>query len=240
MNKNLFWCGVIALILAAVFSAAGQSPQVAAAIEKIPSSARTTKDFAPRGLVIDNEATGDLNGDNISDVALTLTAPLDELEGRPGPGGRGYDSTLCIVVVAFGKAGGGYRLFAVNGRLFPPDADERSYLSNRIEKGVLIIDTNWGDGMANDITYRFRFDKTTGKMLLIGFDQERYDRTRNDGSDNRSSQNYLTGLRIDYARVKEGYSSPREVGRSKISRRVVTFEDAHLTQNEDEFEYRPY
>ena len=82
MNKNLFWCGVIALILAAVFSAAGQSPQVAAAIEKIPSSARTTKDFAPRGLVIDNEATGDLNGDNISDAALTLTAPLEELEGQ--------------------------------------------------------------------------------------------------------------------------------------------------------------
>jgi hypothetical protein len=238
MNKNSFWCGAIALIALAAFSGAAQSPQVAAAIEKIPSSARTTKDFAPRGLEINNEATGDLNGDNISDAALTLTVPLDELEGQPGR--REYDSTLCIVVVAFGKAGGGYRLFAVNGRLFPPDADDRSYLSNSIEKGVLIINTNWGDGMANDITYRFRFDKNTGKMLLIGFDQERYDRTRNDGSDNRSSENYVTGLRIDYARVKEGYSSPREVGRKKISRRVVTFEDAHITQNEDEFEYRPY
>ena len=240
MKKISFWCGMLTIILAASIFGAAQTSQTAVAIKEIPANARTTKDFAPRGLGVDNEATGDLNGDNISDAALTLTVPFDDSEGQRPAGESAYDSSLCVVVVALGKAGGGYRLLAANGDLFPPDADGRSYLSNRIEKGVLIINTNWGDGMAKDITYRFRFDKNRGKMLLIGFDQEQYDRTRNDGSDNRSSENYLTGLRINYARVKEGYSSPREVGRSKISRRVVTFENARITQNDDEIGYRPY
>jgi len=105
---------------------------------------------------------------------------------------------------------------------------------------VLVINTNWGDGWANDITYRFRYDSLAGRMMLIGFDSERYDRT-SIYEGHRSSENYSTGLRIDYAKSLHRKSSTyAETRRSKIDRSRVGFENVHLVEDPDNDQYKPY
>ena len=218
----------------------GQTPRVAAAIRKIPLNGKTAADFLPPGWEIYNEATEDLDGDNVIDSVITLTLPLAEAEKLKEASGDNYQAPPSIVVVLFGKPGGGYRRFAVNGRLYPDSADERSYLSNSISKGVLSINTNWGDGWASDITYRFRYDRSLGKLMLIGFDNERYDRTTTTAG-HKSSENYLTGWRIDYAKsLRRESSSYSETRRTKINHGPVSFEDAHFVDDPDNDSFRPF
>src|SRR5689334_8170167 len=151
------------VIVIAVGAAIAQTPRVSEAIKQIPLNGNKTTDFVPRGWELYNEATGDLDGDNILDAAITLTLPIDEAEKLKDAPGDNYESAPSIVVVLFGKSSGGYRRFAVNGRLYPDNSDYRSYLDNSITKGVLAVGTNWGDGWASDIKYRFRYDRTKGK-----------------------------------------------------------------------------
>jgi hypothetical protein len=237
---NLTLCSLLIVIVAGVVAIDAQTPRVSAAIKQIPLNGATTTDFVPHGWELNNEATEDLDGDNIMDAAITLTLPTAEVEKLKEAGGDDYESAPSIIVVLFGKPNGGYRRFAVNGRLYPDNSDERSYLTSRISKGVLIVETNWGDGWASDITYRFRYDRVKGKLMLIGFDSERYDRTSiYDGQ--KSSENYVTGLRIDYAKsVSKKSSSYSETRRGKVKRAPVSFEDTHLVADPDHDGYKPF
>ena len=123
----------------------GQTKRVAAAVKQIPQRGQLTKDFVPKGWEVYGESKGDLNGDGISDAALTLTLPLEEAEKLREPSDADdYESAPSIVVVLFGIREGGFSLYGVNGRLYPSDSDFRSYLDNKIEKGVLVINTDWG------------------------------------------------------------------------------------------------
>jgi len=241
MKKLDLTLSTLLIIVVACIAAGAQTPRVAAAIKRIPLNGKMTADFVPRGWVLDNEATqDDLDGDNILDAAITLTLPIEEAEKLKEAPGDNYEAAPSIVVVLFGKPDGGYRRFAVNGRLYPHYSDYRSYLSNTITKGVLIVETNWGDGYASNITYRFRYDRAKGKLMLIGFDSERYDRTSNyDG--HKSSENYVTGMRVDYAKsVNRKTSSYSEVERTKIKHTPVSFEDAHLVADETETVFSAY
>jgi len=229
----------LGFVLSAAFVCGAQTPRVASAIKRIPSEGRTVQGFVPKGWEIRDQASEDLDGDNVMDAVLTLALPIDE-EGKPGEtNGSDDEASPNIVVVLFGRPGGGFRLFAVNGRLNPAESDDRSFLSPRIEKGVLILNDNWGDGWANDITYRFRYDAATRKLMLIGFDSERYDRTSiYEGQ--RSSENYLTGIRVDYVKsLNRRTSSYSETRRAKIDRARITFEQAHLVEREGE-DPRPF
>ncbi|HYJ92848.1 MAG TPA: hypothetical protein VEV84_16170 [Pyrinomonadaceae bacterium] len=240
MNKiSLFLVSLSVLIAAAIFTE-GQTPRVVAAIKRIPTKGNSTKDFAPNGWEIYSEAKGDLNGDGLDDVALTLTLPLNVAEKLRDVTGDNYEAAPSIIVILFAVRGGGYTLYGINGRLYPADSDYRSYLDNKIEKGVLVINTNWGDGWANDITYRFRYDKLAGRMMLIGFDHEHYDRA-SIYEGHKSSENYLTGLRIDYAKSLNRKSSAySETLRTKLKNAAVPFEEARLTEDPDNDDYRPY
>ena len=238
MTRIIFF---IVFILAAMApSVSGQTPRVAAAIKLVPQKGKVTTDFVPDGWEIFNEADGDLNGDGLADAVITFTLHLDDAVKLRDAAGDNYESAPSIVAVLFAVRSGGYSLYGVNGRLYPSDSDFRSYLDNKIEKGVLVINTNWGDGWANDITYRFRYDSLAGRMMLIGFDSERYDRT-SIYEGHRSSENYSTGLRIDYAKSLHRKSSTyAETRRSKIDRSRVGFENVHLVEDPDNDQYKPY
>lgn len=237
MTKNiLFACSILLLFYAQPASA--QTDFVANAIKRIPREASTVEGFVPKGWIIRDQASDDLDGDNILDEVITLDLTSAE-DKKPGDTDDN-DLSPNIVAVLFGRAGGGFRLFAVNGYLHPSEADARSFISPRIEKGVLILNDNWGDGWANDITYRFRYDRALGKLMLIGFDHEHYDRT-NIYAGHRSSENYLTGLRIDYAKaLNRKTSSYSETRRVRIKRSVITFEQARLVDDPDNNQYKPY
>src|SRR4051812_6204796 len=99
MNKKFFWLGVMTFTLVGSFTVLGQNARVDAGIKAIPINARNTANFAPPGWTVNNEVTGDLDGDNIPDAALTLTIPFEVLEQERGSEGRTYDSTPCIVVL---------------------------------------------------------------------------------------------------------------------------------------------
>ncbi len=229
------------LIIVCGITVEAQTKRVAKAIEKIPSEGRTAQDFVPKGWEIYTDSSGDLNGDNLSDAALTLTLPFEEAEKlRDGTDGD-YESAPSIVVVLFAKKGGGFRRFAVNGRLYPSDSDTRSYLTPKIAKGVLIVNNNWGDGWAVDTTFRFRYDAAADKLMLIGFDLENYSRMSIYEGE-KTSENYLSGVRIDYDKsAKRKASDYSETQRSQIKREKISFEKAWLNEGEgDHFQLRPF
>src|SRR5205823_14089977 len=119
--KNSLFLFVLVSLWLSVSSTMCQTKRVAEAIKKIPLEGRTSKDFAPKGWEVYNEASGDLNGDNLPDAALTLTLPIEEAEKLKEAGGDEYESAPSIIVILFRKPDGGFKRYAVNGRLYPPD-----------------------------------------------------------------------------------------------------------------------
>ncbi len=64
-----------------------------------------------------------------------------------------------------------------------------------MERSVLVVSQQRGSREAVEGTWRFRREKQTGRMRLIGLDVPRWDRATGIGSS--ESTNYLTGAHID-------------------------------------------
>ena len=231
---------LMGLCLSNVSLVAAQTNRVKEAIQKIPVEGRTTGAFVPRGWIVHSQAGGDLNGDGIADAALTLSLPADEAEKLKSKEGDAFEWPPYIVLVLFGQASGGFRRFAVNGQLYPSHTGDGP-LDLKIARGVLITNQNYRDGWAVDATFRFRYEATTKKLMLIGFDLMNYSRV-NDYEGRKTSENYLTGLKIDYAKGGEpGSSAYKSVGQSTIKRYQISFDEAQFNDSDDDlFNIRPY
>jgi hypothetical protein len=143
-----------------------------------------------------------------------------------------YESPPYIVVVLFAKRGGGFERFATNGQLYPKEGN--APLSLSISKGVLVTNQNFRDGWAIDATYRFRYNADENKLMLIGFDLEHYSRSSiYEGS--KISENYLTGMRIEYAKSSYNRKSSAysETKKSRIPRSIIYFEEARFIESDD-------
>lgn len=238
MRKFIFSC-----LLLASFSVAPAHGQVnlkpEATIKMLAVEGRTKESFVPKGWEMVSEAEGDLNGDKLADAAITLGLTEDMREMLDNSESS-CESPPYIVVVLFAEARGGYRRFASNGKLYPPACeDARPDLS--IKQGVLVANHNWRDGWAMDTTFRFRFNAAENRMLLVGFDLEHYSRSDiYQGS--KTSENYLTGWRILYAKsYKRRSSAYSEVRREKIKPARVAFEQAAMNEHTEEGdELRPF
>ncbi|HVF58141.1 MAG TPA: hypothetical protein VM934_18475 [Pyrinomonadaceae bacterium] len=211
-----------------------------AAMRMIAAEGRAKESFVPKGWEIVSQTDGDLNNDKLIDAAITLGLTEDMKEMLDNSE-NSCESPPYIVVVLFAKAGGGYKRFAANGKLYPPACeDARPDLS--IKNGVLIANHNWRDGWAMDTTFRFRFDPAENKLMLVGFDLEHYSRS-NIYEGSKTSENYLTASRIIYAKSYKGRNSAfSEVKREKIKPLKVAFEDSFMNEgNRDEGdEIRPF
>lgn len=194
MRASLVIPAALALACAAAPAAAQDAPAPPPTPELSASAVATrgarADDFVPRGWKIAARADGDLNGDGRADAVLHLVPretwySPDSITAAPG--------THALVVLL--ADGAGYRRAGVAPRLLQPDVPQYG-LTLRIRNGVVITDQNYGMTEVTDVTHRFRLEPATGRFLLIGRDQLLYTRPQEARDSEKTSENYLTGVRL--------------------------------------------
>ncbi|HKY05438.1 MAG TPA: hypothetical protein VJQ56_11135 [Blastocatellia bacterium] len=165
-------------------------------LSSVPTEADSTKAFAPKGWVVEEEITGDLNGDSRPDVVVKLIEdrPAENKEGQPL---ERYRALLVLLRTEGGKlwrAAAADRLLmctTCGGMLSDPSG---ANVQVEITKGVIVIDQLRGSREAVNTTLRFRHDHKLNRFLLIGEDVELRDRAT--GETTRRSSNFLTGVKL--------------------------------------------
>lgn len=161
----------------------------------VPKEAPEIGQFVPAGWKLEEQVTGDLNGDGVSDYALKLVEakPEKNSEGDPTERGRAL-----IIVLArdgkFGRAGVADKLLQCTrcGGAFYGVVETPVEVT--IEKGVLVVQQDHGSRNLTNTTYKFRHDPPTKQFVLIGFDYADADRLT--AKVVSESTNYATGLRV--------------------------------------------
>lgn len=174
------------------------------------------KGFVPKGWKLEKTATGDLNGDKITDVAIVIHSDDPKLIVGKSEGDLGrdtFDSNPRSVIVALGKKGGVYRLIGANHVLIPrvddsviDDPFEMQDIT--IKNGVLTLSIRlWSSaGSWSTSSTAFTFRYRDGGMWLIGYDNDHIH--RGSGDQTVTSVNFLTGRMsvgegsIEHDRVK--------------------------------------
>jgi len=87
----------------------------------LPSTGRSAADFAPAGWRVETQASGELNGDGVADLAIVLLGPGDVDPDRPPRTGSAapINPNPRILAVAFGRRVGGYEVALRNGEFLP-------------------------------------------------------------------------------------------------------------------------
>jgi len=187
---------VLSLLLVFLNSSAIAQDE-AAKIDKsrVPAQAAAPQKFAPAGWKIEEQVTGDLNGDTVPDYALKLVEakPEKDAEGNPTERGRALVVALATKDGQLTRAGVADSLLQCTrcGGAFYGFVETPAEVT--IEKGVVVVQQDHGSREVTNTTYRFRYEPSSGKFLLIGFDLANADRATAQVSS--ESINYLTGAR---------------------------------------------
>jgi hypothetical protein len=187
--------GIASLLI--LLSSTTLAQDEAAKIDKsrVPARANTPQKFAPSGWKIEEQITGDINGDGIWDYALKLVEAKAEKDAEGDPTERGR----ALVVALAAKDGQLTRAAVADSLLQCTRCGGAFYgvvetpTEVTIEKGVLVVQQDHGSREVTNTTYRFRYEPATGKFLLIGFDLANADRAT--AQVVSESINYLTGAR---------------------------------------------
>ena len=197
----MFRLSAIVLCLICLVSPALSSTQEdRASIDKsrIPAEGGSASDFIPPGWKLEEQVSGDLNGDAMPDYALKL------VEDKPA---KDADDTAterqrALVIVLKNKDGKLSRA-AVADRLLQCTRCGGAFYGVveapaevTIEKGVLTIDQEHGSREVTASTYSFRYEPGSNRFALIGFDIRSNDRLTAEVV--TESTNYLTGMRITF------------------------------------------
>jgi hypothetical protein len=182
----------------------------------VPAEASNVKQFAPAGWKIEAQVEGDLNGDGLPDYALKLIEDKSAKDKDDTPIGRQR-----ALVVVLQEPNGKFMRAAVADKLLQcPDCGGAFYgvgeapANVKIEKGVIVVEQDYGSRWTTDLTLRFRYEQESQKFLLIGFDIVSNDRIeRNTVTE---STNYLTGVRIVKRFRQRETTSRTHVAKTKI------------------------
>ena len=167
----------------------------------LPDRAADAAGFVPAGWRLEASASGDLDEDGRSDLALVLrmTDPRNIIANEGGLCGETLDTNPRMIAVALASRSGGYHLGVENGELIPrrnnacaedpfgaPDHIVIEHKTVRIYLERLMSAGGWDAG-----TTSFSFRWADGDLQLIGFDYSNVQ--RNTGALSLLSINYLTG-----------------------------------------------
>ena len=163
---------------------------------KLPETGRSAADFVPAGWALEGQVAGDLNGDGAPDLALKLV--------QQKPAGAKEDEIIerqRALVVLFAERDGALRRAGVADKVLQCTSCGGAFYGVaeapaevKIERGVIVVNQDFGSREVTEHTYRFRYDAAAARFLLIGFDSTTRDRL--DGSVTQESTNFLTGRKI--------------------------------------------
>lgn len=220
---------VIASLLL-LLSSAVKAQEGAGKIDKsrVSAQADTPEKFVPSGWKIEEQVTGDLNGDAIPDYALKLVEakPEKDAEGDPTERGRALVIALATKDGRLTRAGVADSLLQCTrcGGAFYGVVE--TPVEVKIEKGVIVVQQDHGSREVTNTTYRFRYEPATGKFLLVGFDLSNADRATAEVTS--ESINYLTGAREEMRSKGEKDVKTR----SAIPKRKIYLDDISADEME--------
>ncbi len=170
---------------------------------KIITTATRPEDFIPKNWKLTINTKGDLNKDNLDDIAMVIEdADSLNIHKNDNLGTPFINLNPRYLLILFkNKTTNSYDLKAINKNFIPSENDaENSCLADplledggvAIKKGMLQIDLNYwtscGSWSVTHSTYKFRFQENT--FQLIGLDESYFG--RNTGEETTTSYNYLT------------------------------------------------
>ena len=182
------------LIVYALMAAVSAQDKIIDLSEMAISADRTSL-FAPPGWKVEKTAKGDLNADGKIDQAITLIEdkPFDA-DDAPKP------DRNRVLVVAFSDGKKLDRIAVADKLLQCTSCGGAFYgvmdapVRVSILRGVLVVSQDHGSREVSESTFRFRYDKAAGRIVLIGYDYSSYDRGA--GGTAKESTNYVTGIRV--------------------------------------------
>lgn len=186
-----------------------------------PLEAASPDAFVPGGFKVARKVEGQLNRDSLPDVVLHLvheSTPDDRSGTDAAP-----ESQALVILLA--KRGGGFRRGGVAGTLLQEGVPQYG-VEIRVRNGVLITDEDYGMSQVSQVRHRFRLDPASGRFVRIGKDTYSYTRPLNRDDTFRTSENYLTGVRITTTgHVRDGVVARESERRETIPRSRVFLED---------------
>jgi hypothetical protein len=206
-----------AILLALPLSSFGQENPTVIDKSRLPAQADSIQKFVPAGWKIEEQISGDLNGDALPDHVLKL------VEDKPAKDEEGVatERSRAMVVVQQQSAARLSRM-AVAGKLLQCTRCGGAFYgvvetpaNVTIEKGVIVVQQDHGSRNLTNTTYRFRYDRESGRMVLIGFDYADADRAT--AQVVSESTNYLTGVRkISRDKGERTAESSKQVSKRKV------------------------
>ncbi len=187
----LTWCFVV--LSCACF---GQDEPAKIDKSQIPATGSDPRDFIPAGWKLEKQLTADLDGDGVSDYVLKL------IENKPSKTAEdAVNDRARALVVLLADAGGKLTRAAVADRLLQCTQCGGAFYGvveapaevTIDPKAVIVVAQDHGSREVSNMTFRFRYDASSKRFVLVGFDYAERDRAT--AKVVAESTNYLTGVR---------------------------------------------
>lgn len=168
---------------------------------EFPAQGATVQTFVPKGWKVETKVDGDLNGDRTSDTVLRL-----------------INSSGDRALLVLQKSNGQWRRIGFAPRLLlcSTCGGMLGSIQIKVQNGVILVDQLRGSREAVNTLHRFRIDRTSNRIVLIGLDVREFDRAT--GAETRTSSNFLTGQKI----IEKYRANQQRTGTELVSRQRST------------------
>ena len=151
---------------------------------------------------VQTATTADLNNDGTPDYVLKL------IENKPAKNSDEVNDRARALIVLLQGADGKLSRAAIADKLLQCTGCGGAFYgvvdapaNVKIENNVIVVEQDHGSREVSDVTFRFRYEATSKRFMLIGFDYTEHDRATAKVS--LESTNYLTGVRKTNGRTSK-------------------------------------